>query len=222
MSKLLISAALSIAVGLTAVAPAFAQPGPAPAGAPAPPPPGPPPSKDPTAAPAGTYALDKDHQSVVARIVHQGFSVSVVRFGVSAATLTWDPVRIENSKVVATVDMKPEFAPIVYRVDPAGPNLLNVVQFPTATFTSTAIRRTGPATGQITGDLTFRGQTHPATIDAQIVGAGKNARGVPIIGFTGVMKIKRADWGFTAAQAAISNEIELLIDAEFTGPAPPA
>ena len=64
MSRLVTPAALGLVLGLAALAaaPAFAQPA-------APPPP---PSKDPMAAPAGTYKLDKDHESIVARVGHGG------------------------------------------------------------------------------------------------------------------------------------------------------
>ena len=211
-------------IGIAALmATALAQPGYAQAPAPAPAaarPPPPPPSKDPAAAPAGTYKLDKLHESIVARIGHAGgFSYSTVRFGATDGTLTWDPAHIENSKVSVTVDTKPNYAPIVYGVDPGGPGLLNVAMFPTATFVSTGIKRTGPTTGQIMGNMTFMGQTKPVVIDAQLVGAGRNGRGVPIVGFTGTMKFKRGDFGFTAGAGGISNDIELVIDAEFDGPA---
>ncbi len=145
-----------------------------------------------------------------------------MRFGVTEGTLTWDPAHIENSKVSVVVDTKPNYAPIVYRLAPDAPQLLNVAMFPTATFVSTGVKRTGPTTGQITGNLTLMGQTKPEVIEGELVGAGKNARGVPIVGFTGVMKIKRSDFGFTAMAGGISNDIELVLDAEFDGPAPAA
>lgn len=209
---------LALGLAVVAVQPGYAQaPAPAPAAARPPPPP---PSKDPAAAPAGTYKLDKGHESVVARIGHGGgFSFSTVRFGATEGTLTWDPAHIENSTVSVTVDTKPNFAPIVYGIDPGGPTLLNVAMFPTATFVSTGVKRTGPTTGQIMGNMTLMGQTKPVVIDAQLIGAGRNGRGVPIVGFTGTLKFKRGDFGFTSMAGAVSNDIELVIDAEFDGPA---
>jgi polyisoprenoid-binding protein YceI len=216
MSRLVLSATLGLVLGLGAVASAAAQ-APAPAAAPAGP------SKDPMAAPAGTYKIDKNHQSVIARVPHGGgYSYSTVRFNASEGSLTWDPARLEASSVNITVDLKPNFAPIVYNVAPDAPNLMNVAQFPTATFVSTGVRRTGPTTGVVTGNLTLMGQTKPATIEATLVGAGKNARGMPIVGVSGVMKIKRSDFGFTAMLPAIGDNVEILLDAEFNGPTPPA
>jgi polyisoprenoid-binding protein YceI len=203
---MMVSAGLGLALGFAALAaaPATAQNGP------------PAVSKDPAAAPAGEYRIDKNHNSIVARIGHAGgYSYSTVRFGVQDSSLAWDPAHPENSKLSVTVDMKPNYAPVVYRVDPGAGPLLNVEKYPTATFVSTAIRRTGPTSGQIMGNLTLMGQTRPVTIDAQLVGAGKNAQGMGIVGFTGTMNIKRADFGFTALAGAISNDIQLVLDAEF-------
>ena len=43
-------------------------------------------------------------------------------------------------------------------------NFLDVDNFPTITFQSTHIERTGPDTFTMTGDLTIKGQTRPATL----------------------------------------------------------
>jgi polyisoprenoid-binding protein YceI len=209
------SAALGLWLGLVAlVAPAIvgAQPPPAPAA----------PNvvtKDPGSAIAGSYRLDKDHSAVVARVPHGGgYSFNVLRFGVADGVLSWDPARIEASKLAVTVDMVPNTAPIVYGQDLKGPNFMNVVQFPTATFVSTGVRRTGPTTGVITGNLTFLGQTKPAVIDAQLVGAGKTNRGVPTVGFQGVMKIKRDDFGLKFVGNGPADTIDVLVDVLFTIP----
>lgn len=218
MSRLLLTATLGLAIGLSAAA-AVAQ---APA-APAAPPAQAVVTKDPKAAIAGTYKLDKNHSSVVARIGHGGgFSYSTVRFGVTEGTLNWDPANIGASKLNVTVDMTPHYDPVVYGQDLKGPNFMNLAQFPTATFVSTGVRATGVTTGVITGDLSFRGQTKPVTINASLVGAGKTARGASTVGFTGEMKFKRSDFGFTFLAGAIGDEIEVVLDGEFGIPAAPA
>lgn len=211
MSKLLLTAlaALSLSAGA-----AMAQ---APA-APATPPAQPVASKDPSAAIAGTYKLDIHHAAALFRVAHNGFSISTVRFGVKEGTLVWNPANIPASKLNVVVDMTPHFDPIVYGQDIKGPNFLDLAQFPTATFVSTAIVTTGATTGRITGDLTFKGVTRPVVIEASLVGAGKTGRGAPAIGFTGVMKFKRSDFGFTFG-GSIGNDVEVLVDGEFTIPA---
>ena len=214
MSRLL--AAAVMALGLSATA-AMAQAPAAPAGAPA----APVVTKDPASAIAGTYTLDINHASVIARIGHGGgFSYSTVRFGVKEGSLVWNPANVAGSRLNVVVDTKPLYEPIKYGQDPAGENLLNVAKFPTASFVSTAIEVTGATTGKIHGNLTLLGVTKPVTIDASLVGAGKTGRGAPAIGFTGLMNIKRSDFGSTFALGAISDAINIVLDGEFTIPQP--
>ena len=40
-------------------------------------------------------------------------------------------------------------------------------------------------------------------------------RGGPVIGFSGTMRFKRSDFGFTALLGVASDEIEMVLDAEF-------
>jgi polyisoprenoid-binding protein YceI len=218
MSRLMLSAVAALSLTATA---ALAQAPAAPAGPPA----QAVVTKDPASAIAGTYKLDTNHASVIARIGHGGgFSYSTVRFGVKEGSLVWNPANVAASKLNVVVDTTPIYTPIKYGQDPAGPNLLNVAAFPTATFVSTSIQVTGPTTGKIMGNLTFLGQTKPVTIDASLVGAGKTGRGTPAIGFTGLMNIKRSDFGNTFAAGAISDAINIVVDGEFTMPpaTPPA
>jgi len=194
----------AFSLALLAAAPAVAQ---------APPPA----SKEPAAAAAGSYKLDPNHTSVIARVGHMnGFSFSTFRFGKASGTLTWDPTRIEASKVDITVEPGSIMTPVAgFAEELRGERFLDVAKFPQARFVSTAIRRTGPATGQITGELTFMGQTRPVVVDGELVGAGKNMRGISTVGFTGKARFKRSDFGYTAMIPIIGDEVELLVDAEF-------
>jgi polyisoprenoid-binding protein YceI len=211
MSHLKLSAALGLSLCLAALgAPAIAAAPPAAPNVV---------TKDPMAAPAGTYRLDKGHSGVLARVPHGGgYSYNMVRFGVADGSLVWDPAKVENSKLTVTVDMSPKTDPIVYNQDLRGPNFMNQVQFPTATFVSTGVRRTGPTKGVITGDLTFLGQTKSLTIDAEMVGAGKSGRGAPTVGFTGLMKLKKADFGLGFLGAGPLDTIDVLLDVTFDIP----
>src|SRR5258707_14778076 len=52
-------------------------------------------------APAGTYSIDPDHASVVARVLHLRYSWSIFRFDRVSGTLKWDPVNPANSSITA-------------------------------------------------------------------------------------------------------------------------
>jgi len=179
-------------------------------------PPPPKPSKDPAAAPAGVYALDGRHVSILLRVPHGGgFSYSVFRMGAAAGVINWDPATLQNSKANIRIETKsletnvPGFAEEL-----TGPNFLNAALFPDASFVSTDIKQTGPATAQITGDFTLHGVTHPLVLETELVGAGQGLSG-PTLGFHAQGKFHRLDFGVGPVSPMIGDEIEVIIDLEF-------
>ena len=173
-------------------------------------------SKDPATAPAGTYQLDPRHTSVIARVGHAGgISFSTFRFGSASGSLNWNNADPAASQVSVTVDMTSLQTPVPdFAAELIGDRFLKTGQYHDAKFVSTGIRRTGPTSGVISGTLTFMGQTKPVTIDAVMVGNGANRNG-PVIGFSGTMRFKRSDFGFSALVGPISDEIEVVLDVEF-------
>jgi polyisoprenoid-binding protein YceI len=175
-----------------------------------------PPAAQGSIATAGTYALDESHASVAARILHHATSYTVFRANNVSATLQWDPVRVENSKVEVAVDTRSIDTPVAgFGQLVQGERYLNTAKFPEAKFVSTSIRRTGPKTGVIEGQFTFLGQTKPMTVNAEMVGESRNMRGVATVGFHGVAKFKRSDYGSTHLLAIVGDEVELILDLEF-------
>jgi polyisoprenoid-binding protein YceI len=179
---------------------------------------GPPPaSKDPAAITAGTYVIDPNHTSVLARVPHMnGVSTSVFRFGASAGSLIWDPAKPEASKLDVMVDTKSIGTPVKgFAEELIGAGFLNVAKYPEAKFVSTSVKKTGPTKGEVSGDFTFMGQAHSLTLDTELVGSGKNMRGAGIVGFHATGHFKRSDFGFSAMAPVIGDEIALIIDTEF-------
>ena len=182
----------------------------------APPPPGAmaPVSKDPTTASAGTYHIDLEHAAAVARVSHRGMSFSVLRFGVRDGVLQWNPAKPAEIALEVTVDAKPFYAPIVYKILPEGPAILNTAKYPDARFVSTAVRVQDKTHATVEGRLTLMGVTKPVTINAQFVGAGRSMEGNQVVGFTGNMIV---NWGDFADQpmARMIGDVTVLLDAEF-------
>ena len=171
-------------------------------------------TKDPAAAPEGDYHIDPDHQSVIARVSHRGMSFSVLRFGVRQGNLHWNPANPSAITLDVTVDAKPFFAPIVYKMAPDGTPFLNVAKFPDARFVSTAVHAKDATHADIEGQLTLMGVTKPAVIMAEMVGAGRAMTGEPNIGFTGTMAITWADFS-SQPMAKMAGKVTLMLDAEF-------
>jgi polyisoprenoid-binding protein YceI len=172
---------------------------------------------NPAGAPTGKYALDPRHTSIIARVGHAGpTSFSTFRFGTASSALDWVGTDPTQSKISVTVDMTSIATPVAnFANELVGDRFLKTATYHDATFVSTAIERTGAATGRIVGNMTFMGVTKPVTIDAVFVGAGKTMRGGDVVGFSGKLRFKRSDFGFTVMSGVISDEIELELDAEF-------
>ena len=172
--------------------------------------------KDPAASPAGGYVLDPNQAGVIVRVLHAGgFSFSVFRMGVVAGVLSWDPVNIEASKISVSVDTKSLTANAPgLAAQLTGSDFLNAKQFPAATFRSTAVKRTGPTTGEVVGDFTLHGVTRPLTLAVEMIGAGRGLRG-PALGFHGEGRFRRSDFGVGPVSPMIGDDVELVIDVEF-------
>ena len=164
-------------------------------------------------APAGTYALDPDHASVIARVSHLRYSWSIFRFDRISGTLKWDPVNTANSSLTAKV----ETASITSNVkgfaqELSGDKFLKSAGFPEATFVSTAFRQMSTRRGKVDGQLTLMGKTKPVIFDVELVGAGKGFADRPRIGANAKASINPVDFGLPPL---FGDAIEIVIDVEF-------
>ena len=187
-----------------------------------------------TEVPAGTYTLDRNHASLIFRVNHLGFSHYTARFTRFAATLELDPAHPAASRVTATID------PTSIETDNPDPALdfdhqlqnqdwLSTAQFPQMTFRSTALELTGPNTAHVAGELDLHGVTRPVTLDVTFNGGYASHPMDPSgarIGFSAHGSLRRSEFGMTVGIPApgstfgVGDEVEILIEAEFTRPAP--
>lgn len=174
--------------------------------------------------PAGVYAVDKTHASINWKVSHAGLSNYTARFKSFDAAVTLDPKDITQSSVTATID--PLSIETDYVATPEkdfNKNLatqeqwFNAGKFPTITFASTKIEKTGDKTGKVHGDLTLLGVTKPVVLDVTYNGGFKEQpfTKLPTIGFSGKTVIKRSDWGLSTYSPMIGEEVTVEIEAEF-------
>ena len=91
-----------------------------------------------------------------------------------------------------------------------------------ATFRSTDVKRLSDKTAQVTGDLTLNGQTKPVTLDVVWNFSGEHplSKINPVYsdlyysGFSVQTQIRRSDWGITRTIPYVSDEIQIVIEAE--------
>ncbi len=94
----------------------------------------------------------------------------------------------------------------------------DVATYPNMTFQSTKISGTDPKHFTIAGNLTMHGQTHPVTLSAGVVGAGKSPRGRSIIAYAATGTIDRTQWGMSFGPVIVSNGIDISLNVEADGP----
>ena len=186
-------------------------------------------------APSGEYALDATHSSIVVRANHFGLSNYPLRLADISGTLNFNAENPTQSSVSVTVgadSVRTEYQGArSFDDELENSEWLDAATHPSITFTSTSVELTGANTGRMTGDLTMRGVTHPATFDVTFNnGYRQHPMGFPfaLLGFSARGVIKRSDYGMTVllpstpGGAGVSDEVQIEIEAEFTQPAAPA
>ncbi|MGB2336979.1 MAG: YceI family protein [Alcanivorax sp.] len=167
--------------------------------------------------PGGTYQFDKKgaHQFVTFKISHLGYSWLYGRFNDFNGTFTVDAENPENSQVTATiqtasVDSNHAERDKHLRSD----DFLGVSEYPTATFKSTNIEKTGEKTAKITGDFTLHGVTKPVTLDAKLIGYGDDPWGGYRMGLEASTTLTLSDFGITKDLGPASETVEIIISVE--------
>jgi len=98
-------------------------------------------------------------------------------------------------------------------------DFFHVDEHPTATFRSTAITAAGSA-GTVSGELTIKGVTRPATLDVEYLGYARDPWGNDRAIFSASTAMNREDWGLTwnmvldTGGLLVSKDIRLEIEAE--------
>ena len=165
---------------------------------------------------AGTYKVDPNHTQVTWQVNHMGFSLLQGQFGASAGSITVDPARPAATKVDVTfqVDqLSTTSAPFANHLK--SKDFFDAATYPTARFVSTAVEPRGNG-ATITGNLTIKNITKPVTLQASFVGAGANPMNKKVnFGFRATGSIKRSDFGVGAYAPAVSDKVDLTINAAF-------
>jgi polyisoprenoid-binding protein YceI len=176
-------------------------------------------SADVKQAPTGRYTLDARHSQILFSILHQGTTYYFGRFDRQSGTLNFASSAPEKSAVSIDIDMTSIDTPSqALNGILTAKDVFDVQQFPTATFRSTSVVRTGPNTGKITGDLTIRNVTKSVTLDAVFNGGSLNPMSDSYaIGFSATTTIRRTDFGITGMrwEPLVGDEVKLIVETAF-------
>lgn len=148
-----------------------------------------------TAVSTRTYAIDKTHSEAAFQVRHLITKVRG-RFADFAGTITFDAAQPERSSVTFTVQTA--------SIDTSTPDrdthlrsedFFAADRFPTLTFVSTGITRTGDDAFAVEGDLTIRDITRRITLPVSYLGSAKDPWGNEKIAFETEITINRKDFG---------------------------
>lgn len=168
----------------------------------------------------GTWTLDPAHTSAAFTVRHAGISKARGQF----TDVEGELVVAEGGEDLAfTATLKTE------SVSTSNPDrdahlksadFFDVENNPTITFRSTELKG-----DTLHGELTINGTTKPVELDFTYEGAATDPFGIYRAGFTGETTISRKEFGLTwnaaleAGGVLVSDEVKILIEAEFTAPA---
>ena len=108
--------------------------------------------------------------STIGFSVHQFLGTTHGKFTKFSGKIEIDREHPENSSVTAQIDVRSIDTHIKKRDDHLrSPEFFNVEKFPQITFRSRSVKRTGPQSGDILGDLTMHGVTRPITLHVKLL-----------------------------------------------------
>jgi polyisoprenoid-binding protein YceI len=166
---------------------------------------------------ADTYALDPAHTQTIFTISHLGFSTITGSVRDLKGTLVLDTAKPQDSTVNVTMAADSVDTGFAARNTALqGPMFFNVAQFPSMTFTSTHISKTGAKTMDIQGDLTLLGITKRLVLKTTFNRAAQDTTGTNVykVGFTATTTIKRSDFGMKAYVPYVGDDVHVTINFE--------
>ena len=165
---------------------------------------------------AEKYDIDASHSGVVFGWNHFGFSNPTARFDKIEGSMLLDKADLTKSSISITLPLE-GLDTRVAKLDEElkGPDFLDAAKYPTITFKSTKIEKTGENSLKITGDLTVHGVTRPVTLDAKVNKIGifeiPGVIKAQAAGFDATTVIRRSDFGVNKYVPAVSDEIPVRI-----------
>ncbi len=166
----------------------------------------------------GTWVIDQSHSTLGFSAKHAMITTVRGGFGGFEGTLALDGSNPALSSATVTIQAASFTSGNEQRDGHVkSADFLDVENFPTLTFASTAVRQGGSEFVMV-GDLTIHGVTRTVEIEAEFSGVSKDPFGNDRIGFEGSTTINRKDFGLewnVALEAGgflVSDKIKITLD----------
>ncbi|MBF6547989.1 YceI family protein [Nocardia brasiliensis] len=170
--------------------------------------------------PPGVWTIDPVHSTVIATARHLGIASIKARFaGVRGRLVVAEPfeqttghAEIEAASIDTGITQRDEHL--------RSSEFLDTATYPTITFTSGALRRTGPDTWVMSGELSLHGQRRSVDLDLTYGGFGPDPWGGVRAAFHAETLLHRNDFAIDynavvrAGIAAVGTTVQLALDIE--------
>lgn len=172
---------------------------------------------------AVTYTYDPLHTQILFGINHMGYTTSHGRFNKFTGKFVLDEAHPELATAEISIDVNSlDMASDIWN-EHVKEKFLEPAKFPSITFKSTGIKRTGDKTASMTGNLTLHGVTKPVTLNVTLNKIGQNPmmQSQQDAGFSITGSLKRSDFGIAAFIPMVSDEVALDIQVDGVHPNEP-
>ncbi|HWQ04295.1 MAG TPA: YceI family protein [Longilinea sp.] len=167
------------------------------------------------------WNIDNAHSTVEFSVRHMMISTVRGRFERFTGTVDFN----ESDPAASSVDVKIEAASINTNEPQRdnhlrSPDFFDADKYPYLIFKSHKVVKLDDYTGQIFGDLTIRGITHPVFLETEYNGQAKSPWGKISAGFSASTIINRKDWnlvwnqGLETGGVLVGDEIKIRIELE--------
>jgi polyisoprenoid-binding protein YceI len=164
------------------------------------------------------WQIDPAHTTIAFSVRHMSISNVHGRFKKVSGSATIDDSDITKSSVNVTIDVNSiDTGNEMRDNDLKSANYFDAAQFPTITFKSKSVSKSGDNKLKVVGDLTIHGVTKEVTLDVEGPSApikrGQESRR----GLSATTTVNRKDFGVGKAPAAmIGEQIKIDLDVELT------
>ena len=176
----------------------------------------------PALAGAATWNIDPDHSSAGFKVRHMMVSNVKGEFAKFKGSVVLDDRDITKSKVEVTFDTTSVNTGVAKRDDHLrSPEFFDVAKYPTMTFVSRSVKKTGNGKLLVTGDLNLHGVTKEVVLDVEGPSAEvKDPRGNVRLGASATTKINRKDFGLAYSKTietggmVVGEDVTIILEVE--------
>jgi polyisoprenoid-binding protein YceI len=171
-----------------------------------------------TSIPTGTWLTDTVHSTIGFSVKHLGIATVRGKFAEFEGRLEvgddLSSARVSGLAKTASIDTGEPQRDAHLR----SPDFFDAETNPELRFESSSVEAVDDETFTIVGDLTMHGETHPVTLNAELLGAETDPYGNERVALEITGQLSRGDWGMKFNQALgsgnlmVSDTVKLAID----------